>query len=195
MAGNPDCIVPPCQQPAVLVVDLPVSTDCGPGGVCEAIGEGDADPNSGCDANGSCISDDLSIPVTTISAPFTPDPTGQILFGFADQNVPNLVLCPAAAPDCSEAFHPDGAYDLPDVVYPDPASPTGIRFDVAGLFLAYQCVMAEPGGVCTGETSLGCLTDTDCGAAGPCDFASVEGVAMPSPDSSLLAVPIGDGSP
>ncbi len=194
--GNSDCLGGmegvPCLPP-VLVIDLPVSTDCGPGGACEAIGEGFADDNSACDVNGTCILDDLDIPLTPGTMDLTPDPSGDILFGFADQNVPDLTLCPDPDPDeCTQPFHADGSYDIPAAVYGDPAPPTGLRGYLMPLLLALQCAMAEPGGVCAGQTTLGCLTDTDCGAAAPCDFVSVEGVSMPSPDASLLAIPIGN---
>ena len=191
LAGNTDCLggVLPCL-PEVTLIDFPTSSDCGAGGVCDAIGEGFANPNSSCSYVGFCFTDDLSIPLAAATGVFTPDSFGDdILFGWADQNVPDLVLCPAAAPRCTETFHPDGSYDLPPAVYANPVAPMGLRLDFSSLFLPLQCAMAEPGGVCTGQTDLGCLTDADCGAFGPCDF-TVEGVSMPTPDASLIAVPI-----
>ncbi|MDH3726444.1 MAG: hypothetical protein OER77_02850, partial [Myxococcales bacterium] len=189
-AGNTDCLggVLPCQ-PEVTLIDFPTSTDCGAGGVCDLIGEGFANPSSACSYNGFCFPEDLLIPLAPATGVFTPDSSGDILFGWADQNVPDLVLCPAAAPACAEAFHPDGSYDLPEAVYMNPSAPTGLRTYTAGLFIPLQCAMAEPGGVCTGQPDLGCLTDSDCGAFGPCD-STVEGVSMPTPDASLIAVPI-----
>ncbi len=197
--GNTDClggVQGVSCLPARLVIDLPVSTDCGPGGACEAIGEGFADEDSACDLNGNCIVDDLDIPLATATMDLTPDPSGEILLGFADQNVPDLTLCPDPDPDeCTQPFHADGSYDIPAAVYAEPAPPTGFRVDLMSLIAPLQCAMAEPGGVCAGQTTLGCLTDADCGGAAPCDFVSVEGVSMPTPDSSLLAIPIGDPGP
>ncbi len=196
-AGNTDCLGGiegfPCQ-PAITLIDFPTSSDCLAGGVCDAIGEGDANPNSSCSYNGFCFLGDLPIPLAAMTGVFTPDSSGAILFGWADQNVPDLVVCPATAPACTETFHPDGAYDLPEALYRNPAAPIGIRLNTAGLFLPFQCAMAEPGGVCTGQTDLGCLTDGDCGGSGPCDF-TVAGVSMPTPDSSLIAVPIEPPNP
>jgi hypothetical protein len=193
--GNTDCLggALPCQ-PEVTLIDFPISTDCGAGGVCDSIGEGFPNLYSSCSYNGFCITDDLLIPLAPATGVFTPDASGDILFGWADQNVPDLVLCPAAAPDCAEAFHPDGSYDLPSAVYANPSAPMGLRMDLASLFIPLQCAMAEPGGVCTGQTNVGCLTDSDCGGSGPCDF-TVEGVSMPTPDASLIAVPIEDPNP
>ena len=135
------------------------------------------------------------IPLATATGVFTPDSSGDdVLFGWADQNVPDLVLCPAATPACTETFHPDGSYDLPEAMYMNPSAPMGLRMDLSSLFIPLQCAMAEPGGVCTGQTNVGCLTDADCGGLVPCDF-TVEGVSMPTPDASLLAVPIEDPIP
>ena len=164
------------------------------GGVCDAIGEGDANPFSSCSRNGFCFPEDLLVPLAAATGVFTPDPSGAILYGWADQNVPDLVVCPAASPACTEAFHPDGSYDLPEALGANPTAPIGIRFNSAGLFAPFQCAMAEPGGVCTGQTDLGCLTDADCGGSGPCDF-TVEGVSMPTPDASLIALPIEQPNP
>ncbi|MEM7437321.1 MAG: cadherin-like beta sandwich domain-containing protein, partial [Myxococcota bacterium] len=90
--GNTDCLGGvqgvPCFAPR-LFVDLPVSTDCGPGGACEAIGEGYAGGSSACDLNAFCIIDDLDIPLATATMDLTPDPSGEILLGFADQDVPD----------------------------------------------------------------------------------------------------------
>ncbi len=46
-----DCLVPPCRPP-VNLVDIPVSTDCAPGGLCDGVGKATG-PDSQCGRNGA----------------------------------------------------------------------------------------------------------------------------------------------
>jgi len=188
-AGNTDCLdgAVPCARPAVTVIDLPISTDCSVGGTCDLLGE-----NTSCDLANFCIASDLEIPLAEETATFTPDASGVVLFGWADQGVPGLSLCPGA--DCQEAFEAEGSYSLPAAVYSDPVAPTGVRINATGLFLPFQCAIAEPGGICAGQPEIACLRPEDCGGSGPCDF-SVAGVSMPTPDSSLIFVGIDEPDP
>lgn len=198
--ADAECIGGICEAP-LLRIDLPTSSDCAPGGVCDLVGEGDSNPSSGCSRHGFCITGDLEVPLASARGTYTPGASGAVLFGWADQNVPGLTVCPAATPECSQPFEPDGAYDLPDATFADPASPFGARLTGEGFGVPFQCAMAEPGGVCAGQTDVGCLRHEDCGSSGPCDYESVAGVSMPTPDPSLVyvgieepdAVPCGGG--
>ncbi|MGB5546568.1 MAG: hypothetical protein WBM74_08355, partial [Polyangiales bacterium] len=197
--ADSDCIVPPCQPP-ILVIDLPISEDCGPGGFCEGIGHGFADgPGAQCnftDAPAYCIAGDLTIPLAGPAEVYTPDSSGAVLFGWAED--PSTVTCADADPRCASSGGtiPDNSLALPPSTYGDPVNdpasvgPVGMRltFDYA-LFVAMQCSLAEPGGVCAGQTDLACLDQFECGGSGPCDL-SVAGVAMPSPDPALIYVAI-----
>jgi len=177
--AEPACVGGTCNAEQVLAA-LPTSTDCAGGGTCDGLGK--TGTGSQCDLNGFCITGDLIIEFEE-SAPtaYTADPSGTVLFGWADQGVPGLVLCPAAAPNCQDAFMPDGCYDLPAAVFSNPTAPIGIRVNASGLFVPIQCAMAEAGGICaSGE---GCLADGDC-ATPPC--TPTTDVACPTPDSSLL---------
>gem|GEM_PF-2254906 len=194
-SADSDCIVPPCRPP-VLVIDFPIAEDCGPGGLCEGIGQGFADgPTAQCnitDPPEFCITGDLRMPLGPNAAIYTPDPSGAVLFGWADQSVPGLLTCPAAAPDCQESFMPDGCYDLPAAIYGDPigdpasVGPIGTRMNIDGaLFVAMQCAGATAGGICaSGE---GCIVDGDCATA-PC--TATANVVCPSQDAGLISFPI-----
>ncbi|MEM7135837.1 MAG: hypothetical protein AAF500_04615 [Myxococcota bacterium] len=176
-----------CNQVATLI-DYPTSTDCAPGGVCEGVGK--TGTNSQCALNGFCITGDLVIPLAPSSASFTPDSSGVVLFGWADQGVPGLVTCPSGDPEeCDQLFHVAGSYQTPPAVFADPTAPLGIRVNSSGLFIPLQCAMAEPGGVCSSAPNLGCLAASQCPGSAPCDL-TVEDVVMPTPDAALIYLPI-----
>ena len=166
----------------VNLATLPNSTDCTPGGVCDNLGK----LASQCTPNGFCITGDLVIEFAE-SAPttYTAAASGSVLFGWADQGVPGLTLCPAAAPACQAAFMPDGCYDLPTAVFAAPTAPIGIRVNASGLFVPIQCAGGTAGGICaSGE---GCIVDADCATA-PCTITT--DVICPTPDSGLISCPI-----
>jgi len=181
-ANDAECLGGVCNPPVTLV-DIPTSADCAVGGVCDQLGR----KGSQCDVNGFCVTGDLVVPFET-SAPtsYSAEPSGQVLFGWADQGVPGLVVCPAPAPSCQNVWMPDGCYDIPNATYGDPAAPLGIRVNVDNaLFVPIQCAMADWGGLCaSGE---GCVVDADCGTP-PCTRTA--DVACPTPDSSLIGCPI-----
>jgi len=180
--ANGDCLGGVCEDP-INLADLPTSTECGAGGLCDSLGKTGA--GSQCDLNGFCVTGDLIIEFEAASGSFTADASGEVLFGWADQNVPGLVLCPAAAPACTQPFMPDGCYDLPSAVFGNPTEPIGIRVNASGLFVPIQCAMAVPGGICaSGE---GCISDADCSTP-PC--TETTDVACPTPDSDLISCPI-----
>lgn len=178
-----DCTVPPCEPP-VIIADVPNSTDCSPGGVCDTLGTN----ASQCLPNGFCVvSGDLFLPLLEDSGTFTADASGEVLFGCADQGVPDLTLCPAAAPACQESWMPDGSYGLSPAIYANPTPPNGVRTEIGGLFVAYTCAMGEEGGICS-ATFQGCLVDADCPGVETCDAQF--GVMMPTRDANLISCPI-----
>ncbi|MBW2718899.1 MAG: hypothetical protein JRD94_10200 [Deltaproteobacteria bacterium] len=181
--ADADCAGGVCEDPITLV-DLPISDDCEPGGVCESVLE--TGPGSQCDQNGFCITGNLQLELETRSASFTADPgPGEILFGWADRDVSGLVTCPAPPPNCQSVSMPDGCYDLPPAIFDEPAAPLGIRVRASALSVPIQCAMAARGGICaSGEGCIDWVSATDC-IAGPCTY-TVD-VACPTPDESLIA--------
>lgn len=165
-----DCLVPPCRPP-VNMVDIPVSTDCAPGGLCDGLGKATG-PDSQCGRNGFCVAGPLPLPLLTQSATYVADPSGgEVLWGWADQGVPGLVLCPDAnEPRCvgSGGTLPDGTYALPAGLPSDPAAPVGIRTNVDdGFLFAEQCAMG---------------TQSVDGGGAP-----IPNVVEPTPDADLVA--------
>jgi len=176
-----ECLGGVCNPPVNLAT-LPNSTDCSAGGVCDTLGK----LATQCTPNGFCITGDLVIEFEE-SAPisYTADASGSVLFGWADQGVPDLTLCPAAAPNCTDAWMPDGCYDLPTAVFANPTAPIGIRVNASGLFVPIQCAGGTAGGICaSGE---GCIVDADCSTA-PCTLTT--DVICPTPDAGLISCPI-----
>ena len=104
---------------------------------------------------------------------FTADASGDVLFGWAE-DVPG------------EVHNPNGSIALPPPSFTDPVPPIGMRVVFAGLSVAFQCTMAQQGGVCLG-TGLACDSDEDCAGSGRCvgDFMFV-----PAPDADLISIPI-----
>ena len=182
-AADTECLGGVCN-PAINLVALPTSTDCTPGGACALLGK-DA---TQCAPNGFCITGDLIIEFAASGfTTYTADAfsSGNVLFGWADQGVPGLTTCPAAAPACQDAWMPDGCYDLPAAVFADPTAPIGIRVNASGLFVPIQCAGGSPGGICaSGE---GCIVDADCATA-PCTLTT--DVICPTPDADLISCPI-----
>jgi cysteine-rich repeat protein len=201
---NGDCLGGVCNAPIVLQ-DLPVldGTPNSPGGcdsdtsncpipgpppdcdcsACDALGP---DEGAHCADNGFCVNGTLALPMQANSGTYTAGASGgDVRFGWADQLVPGLSICPVG-PNCGVI--PDGAYNLPVASFAAPTPPIGIRSFFGGLAVPNQCAMGEPGGVCaSGE---GCLVDADCATA-PCGpFMGGNNVIMPTPDANLISCPI-----
>ena len=200
--ANADCIVPPCNIP-VLVAEVPISEDCGAGGFCEGLGQGDADgPAAQCnitDPPSFCVASDLLIPLFAPGGPevFTAGAgPGNVAFNWAVD--PRTATCPdAGEPRCASSGGtlPDGSLVLPPSIYGNPVDNpasvglNGIRLNVAGaLFVALQCSAGQDGGECaSGE---GCLSDADCAAA-PCTGVGVDDdIIMPTDPATLPVCPI-----
>jgi len=181
--ADADCLGGVCEDPITLV-GFPISDDCEPGGLCESLFQ--TGLGSQCDQNGFCITGDLELELETKGASFTADAgSGEVLFGWADRDVPGLVTCPAPAPYCQSATMPDGCYDLPPAVFDEPAAPLGIRVKAGALSIPIQCAMAARGGICaSGEGCNDWVSSTDC-VIGPCTYTN--DVACPTRDASLIA--------
>jgi len=183
-----DCGVPPCLPP-VLVVDVPISTDCSPGGVCDTLGKN----ASQCVPNGFCVSEDLFVPLVADSGTFTAGASGEVLFGWAT-DVPGESDCPGTDPRCASngGTIPDNSIALPLAADADPIPPIGIRISVNdALSVPFQCSMGANGGTCVAggaNAGLGCLTDAECPAS-TCDL-TVDDVIVDIDPADLFACPI-----
>jgi len=121
-----DCVVPPCNDPVVLV-DVPTSDDCAPGGVCDGLGKA-IDPTSQCELNGFCVTGDLDLPLLEVTQAYTAEATGDVLFGWADQGLTNNTF--------------DDMTNLYTIPKPNTADPIQQGLQVnAGLVVAIECVM------------------------------------------------------
>jgi len=159
---NEECFPASASNPCLAFVSvIPISEDCGVGGVCEALGK-----ESQCEAIGSCVTGPLLVELAPATGTYTADASGEILFGWDDENTGATV-------------NPDGTYNLPPVGFPQPAPPNGVRLllgvgaaDSGNFFtLALQCTMA----VDSGDPIYG---------VGVADRSS------PTPDQLLLPIPI-----
>lgn len=177
LMGNADCLPSIignyCDLP-INMVDIPTSSDCAPGGLCDSLGKADG-PDSQCGLNSFCVTGPLAIPLATQTAGYVADASGgEVLWGWADQGVPGLVLCPdAGEPRCesSGGTVPDGRYALPGGVFSEPTGPIGARMlHNAGLAVPQQCAMA---------------TQSVDGGGAP-----IPNVVEPTPDGDLIACPI-----
>jgi len=162
--SDSDCDVPICLSP-VNVVAIPTSADQA---TCTAL-----DKESQFNANGFCVTGPVEIPLASQTVAYTADTSGDaVRWGWADQGVPGLVLCPdGVEPRCQSngGTVPDGTYALPQALYADPTGPLGIR--IAGpqftASIAEECAMATQ--------------SVDGGGA------AIPNVVEPTPDADLLA--------
>jgi len=201
--ANADCIVPPCNVP-VLVAEVPISEDCGAGGFCEGLGQGDDDgPAAQCnitDPPSFCVAGDLLIPLFAPGGPevFTAGAgPGNVAFNWAVD--PATVTCPGNSRCASDGGTlPDGSLVLPASIYGDPVGNpasvglNGIRLNVAGaLFVALQCSAGQDGGACSITTTTGCLVDGDCPGGQTCVGVGVDDdIIMPTDPATLPVCPI-----
>jgi hypothetical protein len=198
-----DCIVPPCNDP-VLLAGVPLSEDCGAGGVCEGLGQGFADGASAqCNITAApefCVTDDLLVPLFAPGGvqSMTAGASGEVRFNWAVD--PVTVTCPDANSRCASSGGsiPNGALILPASIYGDPVGDpgsiglNGIRLNVAGaLFVALQCSAGQDGGSCSATATQGCLFDSDCPGGETCVGIGVDDdIIMPTDPNTLPACPI-----
>ncbi|HSN81769.1 MAG TPA: hypothetical protein VLS88_04275 [Polyangiales bacterium] len=163
LRGNTDCVPTGGFNPCGRIVELPISSDCAPGGVCDTLGKA-----SQCAANGFCVDSPLFLQLTSTYATFTAGDgvsPGQTtaLFGWYDT--------PADATQFvgTPPIDPDGTYNVQQPVYTGVSGPIGFAVNAAGLAIQLDCVQ----GVYYGDLADGFPQD-----------------ASPTPDALLRAFPV-----
>lgn len=149
----------------------PPDCDCSP---CFALSD---EKGAQCTKNGFCVNGDLIVEFESAEGTYTAGASGgQVLFGWSDQDVDGVTLCPAPAPLCPFSYHVDGCYHLPAASPVRPPEPIGIRLSAGGLAVQIQCAMAEDGGECTEGggtgTGVGCICNDPADVDGDCASAT-----------------------
>ena len=161
LRGNTDCEPVAVTNSCGRFVSLPISTECGPEGICAGLGK--AGPDSQCVLNGFCVTGALSLRLQEATGRYTADAQGDVLFGWDDESTGATVR--EEGPD-------EGTWILPEAVYGEPVGPNGFRITVGGFPVALECTMGvdckDP------ELGSGCLS-----------FLS-----SPTPASELISFPI-----
>jgi len=134
-AADGECAGGVCN-PAVIIVDVPTSDDCAPGGVCDGLGKATGD-TSQCALNDFCVTGPLDVALLPVTASFTADASGDVLFGWADDGLSNSTF--------------DAGTQQFTIPKPSALNPIeqGLKVD-AGLVVGIECVM----GVEDGEDPL-----------------------------------------
>ena len=204
-----ECIGGVCEPPVTLQT-LPVleGTPNSPGG-CDADTSACPTPGpptdcdcSACDAlggakiaqcadNGFCQNGSLVIQMQEQVGNYTAAASGTVLFGWSDQGVPDLFICPAGSDCGSLEGRVDDCYQLPPASFSNDTAPIGIRVNAGGLAVPIQCAMAEDGGTCSTTATQGCLVNGDCPGGETCvGVGADDDVVCPTPDERLIACPI-----
>ncbi len=133
-AADGECSGGVCNE-AIILVDVPTSDDCAAGGLCEGLNKtGDG---SQCALNGFCVTGPLDVPLLPVTASFTADASGDVLFGWADVGLSNSTFDPGTQ-----------QFTIPKPSALNPIE-QGLKVD-AGLVVGIECVM----GVDDGEDPL-----------------------------------------
>jgi len=128
---NTDCQPQSAFNPCGRFVDLPISTDCDSGGICDTLDK--AGPGSQCDLNGFCITGDLPIPLQEVTGQYMADvQEEEVLFGWDDQSTGATL---------EEEGPNAGTWNLPPAVYEEQTGPNGVRVTVRGIPAAVECTM------------------------------------------------------
>jgi len=144
-----DCAGLICNPPVILI-DLPTSDDCAPGGICDTLGKATG-PSSQCVVNGFCVTGDLDIPLAEATVTYAADPSGDVLFGWADQGLGNSTFNPGT-----------NLFTIPKPNAFDPIE-QGLKMNV-GLTIGFECVMGIDAGqdpTDPDNTLIGLTPDTD----------------------------------
>gem|GEM_PF-3395848 len=131
-AADSECTGGTCNA-ATIVVDLPTSDDCAPGGVCDMLGKATDPTTSQCGQNGFCITGGLDLPLLEVTQTYTADASGDVLFGFADQGLTNNTFDAGT-----------GYYTIPKPVATEPIE-QGLKVK-ALLVVGIECVMGTDQG-------------------------------------------------
>ena len=159
--GNTDCQPEGAINPCGQLFEIPTSDDCAPGGFCE--GEGRTGPGSQCQTDGFCISGPVAVALAARLGSYRADASGNVLFGFDDQNTSAELL--------EEGGCNDGTYVMPVPRFEDPIGPSGLRAIAGSVPGAMEFVMGE-------------------NSRGPFGIDSCDALASPTPDSRLISFPI-----
>jgi hypothetical protein len=171
LRGNTDCEPVSPANACGRFLFVPTSTDCEPGGICADLGK-----TNQCVLHSSCITGDLEIPLQQVSARYTAEAEGDVLFGWADQGT-------GATEQEGGPNH--GTWILPILyneddplrqeAYQKPTGPIGLRATFAGFPVTLECTM----GVNCKDFSVGCSLP----------------LPSPTPDSELISFPIQPEAP
>jgi len=159
--GNTDCEPQGAINPCGRFVEIPTSDDCAPGGFCE--GEGRTGPESQCELNEFCVSGPAEAGLEKRVEGYQADVSGNVLFGFDDQNTSAEIL--------QEGGCNDGTWFMPKPSFDDPLGPNSVRIIAGGIPVAIECVMGEA-------------------SRGPFGIDSCDAHSSPTPDSRLISFPI-----
>ncbi len=152
--GNSGCIPTGAFNPCGRIVNVPISSDCSSGGVCDTLGKN----ASQCLLNGFCVTGGLPLQLSSGAISGTAAASGNILFGWYD----DAAVCP---------FPAGSLCTLPAAVFVSGTcaaggdlsclntAPMGFRVNVSGLSVALQCNQAVDGGTAT--TSAVTSADSD----------------------------------
>jgi hypothetical protein len=118
-----------------------------------------------CVLHGFCITGDLDVPLQETSAQFTAGSELEALFGWDDESTGATI---------QEGGGNDGTWILLPAVYNDPTGPIGLRLTVEGILVAFECTMGVD-------------------SQGPLGVDSLDALSSRTPNSELIAIPIGAG--
>ena len=121
-----DCAVAPCLPP-VDRIEIPTSTDCAPGGLCDSLGK----LSTQCAPLGRSVTGGAQVVLTTGTGSFSTDTSGSVLVGWTEGPLPPF-----------------------PVSYSDPVGPNGARINTGTVFAAYECWMGRANGGGTGGVAL-----------------------------------------
>jgi hypothetical protein len=114
--SNSDCQPESPQNPCGRFIRLPTSSECGPGGLCAALGK-----TSQCFTHEFCVTGDLPIELKRAIGEYTAQTEGRVLFGWADETLgASIDQMPVAA---------------------DEAGPLSLRLGIGSLLVAFECAM------------------------------------------------------
>jgi hypothetical protein len=132
LRANTDCKPANYLNPCGRFIRLPISTECGPGGICADMGK-----TGQCADNDFCVTGDLRLDLERASGEYTAHSQGNVLFGWADESTDATI---------QEGGHNPGTWSLPPVVYEDPTGPIGVRIGIGPVLLALECTMGVGSG-------------------------------------------------
>jgi hypothetical protein len=152
-----------------VFVDIPISSDCTPGGECDVLGKRWVDIPSAfdlCEDNGFCVTDPVAVrlvPLTGESAEYVADSSGRVLFGWDDAST-GAELLQDSGPN-------DGTWFLPKPELGGSLGPNGLHFEGGGFEEVMECTMGV-------------------GSWSEFGVQSYIGLTSPSPDHALISFPI-----